>query len=86
MSIKLEVELLMPAMPRSLAVKTLRPTSLGNAHDRVAVDVADLDAETVDKICEQWTREFKDFVASQKKAAQIKADAKDSFYFGGGGK
>jgi hypothetical protein len=86
MSISIEVELVMPAMPRSLSVKTLRPMSLDSAHDRVQVNVADLDSQTVDKICEQWAMEFRAFVASQKKAAQIKEDSKSSFYFGDGGK
>lgn len=82
MGIKLDVELVMPTMPRSFVVRTLRPSTLDRAHDHLMVDVADLDLEAVEKICEQWAREFRDFAARQRRAEVAKVGSEGGFYFG----
>ena len=58
MGIKLEVELMMPTMPSSFRIKH-KSKRLENAHDHMQVGVADLDEAAVEKVCQQWSAEFR---------------------------
>jgi hypothetical protein len=80
MGIKLEVELLMPAMPSSFQVKSVRPSKLDHAHSHLRVSVGDLDEESVAKICAQWAVEFREFASRQRAE---KDGRRASHYLGG---
>jgi hypothetical protein len=66
MGITLEVELLMPAMPSSFVVKSPRSGKLENAWDQMKVSVSELDESAVEKICQQWSAEFRQHAFRQR--------------------
>ena len=85
MSIRLEVELLMPPMPTALAVKSVRRSKLDYAHDHLKVNVSDLDEEAVEQVCDQWAAEFREWAARQRVIAGKPAVRRSVHYFGADG-
>jgi hypothetical protein len=66
MGIKLEVELMMPMMPNLFRVKPARPHKLENAYDHLTINVSELDESAVEKICQQWSAEFRQHALQQR--------------------
>ena len=58
--------MMMPTMPNTFRVKPARPHRLENAYDHLTIGVSELDESAVEKICQQWSEEFRQHAFRQR--------------------